>query len=78
MQHVQNLLNNTFNFGIYHSVANTKVFDYLMNLRDFLADQEQQFYDALNVGNIAGLNSRLKTLSISHNLSALDAGGSVI
>ena len=77
MQHVENLLNNTFNFGIYHSAANTEVFDYLMYLRDFLADQEQEFYDILNVGSIGGLNALLKNINISHNLSVLDAGGVV-
>jgi len=40
MEHVQNLLNSTYNFSIYNSTANDYMFSFLFALSDFLKDQE--------------------------------------
>lgn len=76
-EHVENLLNYGLNFSIYHSSANPQLWSYLENLYDFLLDQEQEFYNALGVSTIQGLNSLLNKIGNTYNLKALDAGGAV-
>lgn len=78
MEHVKNLLQYGTNFSIYNSTANDSTISYFENLADFLRDQEQNFYDALGVGNIAGLNLLLKQINTTKNLSVLDAGGAIM
>lgn len=77
IEHVKNLLDTTYNFSIFNSTANDAVFSYLSNLSDFLKQQEQMFYDVLNVQNIRGLNNLLQKINNNNNLSILDAGGTV-
>lgn len=75
MQHVENLLKYASHFSIYNSSSNMALLSYFENLSDFLRDQEEQFYAALGVSDIKGLNNLLKSININQNLSALDAGG---
>lgn len=77
MEHVQNLLSYATNFGIYNSTANDSTISYFENLSDFLRDQEEEFYAALGVNGIGGLNQLLFQIGNTHNLTALDAGGIV-
>lgn len=77
MQHVENLLNSVYNFSIFNSTANDAVFSYLDSLSAFLKQQEQDFYAALGVNDLRGLNSLLHNVNINYNLSALDAGGTI-
>ena len=76
-ERVEQILSQTHNFASVNSSANINVISYLSTLSDFLRDQEQEFYNALGVDDIRGLNALLKSIDVQYNLNALNAGGSV-
>lgn len=75
MQHVENLLNHAWRFNLRNSSTNINLLSYFEALSDFLRDQEEQFYAALGVNDIKGLNNLLKSIGTNQNLNLLDAGG---
>lgn len=77
MQHVQNLLAQATHFYLYNSNSNIRLWSYFENLSDFLRTQEQQFYKALGVEDIKGLNNLLQTINIDYHLNDLNAGGKI-